>query len=59
MVSHWCSEDRLEWVANSLVVNFVDPNCWVDDWGSSGDGLHLTFWRRIFFSNFSTPVFKM
>jgi hypothetical protein len=33
--------DRLEWVANSLNVTFVDPNSWVDDWGFSGDGLHL------------------
>lgn len=33
--------DRLEWVANTLGVTFVDPNSWVDDWGFSGDGLHL------------------
>ena len=25
--------DRLEWVANSLGVTFVDPKCWVDDSG--------------------------
>ena len=33
--------DRLEWVANSLDVTFVDPNSWVDDRGFGGDGLHL------------------
>ena len=33
--------DRLGWVANTLGVTFVDPNSWVDDWGYSGDGLHL------------------
>jgi hypothetical protein len=33
--------DRLEWVANTLGVAFVDPNSWVDDWGFCGDGLHL------------------
>ena len=41
----WCCigavNDRLEWVANSLGVTFVDPNCWVDDWGFSGEGLHF------------------
>ena len=35
------ANNRLEWVANSLGVTFVDPNCWVDDWDLSGDGLHL------------------
>ena len=25
--------DRLEWVANSLGVTFVDPKCWVDNSG--------------------------
>jgi hypothetical protein len=33
--------DRLGWVANTLGVAFVDPNSWMDDWGYSGDGLHL------------------
>ena len=33
--------DRLEWVANTLGVTFVDPNSWVDDWDFSRDGLHL------------------
>jgi hypothetical protein len=33
--------DRLEWVANTLGVTFVDQNCWVDDWDFSRDGLHL------------------
>jgi hypothetical protein len=33
--------DRLEWVANTLRVTFVDPNSWVDDWDFSRDGLHL------------------
>ena len=35
------ANDRLWWVANTLGVTFVDPNSWVDDWGFSGDGLHL------------------
>ena len=34
-------DDRLEWAANSMGVTFVDPNCWVDDWDFSGDGLRL------------------
>jgi len=38
------ANDRLGWVANTLGVTFVDPNSWVDDWGFSGDGLHLN-WR--------------
>jgi hypothetical protein len=33
--------DRLEWVANTLGVAFLDHNSWVDDLGFSGDGLHL------------------
>jgi hypothetical protein len=33
--------DRLEWVANTLVVTFVGPNSWVYDWDFSRDGLHL------------------
>ena len=33
--------DRLEWVANTLGMNFVDPNSWVDDWDFSRDGLHI------------------
>ena len=33
--------DRLEWVANTLGVTFVDPNSWVDDWDFNRDGLHL------------------
>jgi hypothetical protein len=33
--------DRLEWVANTIGVTFVDPNSWVDDWDFSRDGLHL------------------
>jgi hypothetical protein len=32
---------RLEWVANTLRVTFVDPDCWVDDWDFSRDGLHI------------------
>jgi hypothetical protein len=31
--------ERLEWVANALGVNFVDPNCWMDDWDFNRDGL--------------------
>jgi len=33
--------DRLEWVANTLGLTFVDPNSWVDDWDFSRDGLHI------------------
>jgi hypothetical protein len=33
--------DRLEWVANTLGVTFVDTNSWVDNWDFSRDGLHL------------------
>jgi hypothetical protein len=33
--------DKLEWVANTLGVTFVDPSSWVDNWGFSGDRLHL------------------
>jgi len=43
-VSWWrigAANDRLGWVANTLGVTFLDPNSWVDDWGFSGDGLHL------------------
>jgi len=36
------TNDRLEWVASTLRVTFVDPNCWVDDWDYGGDGLHIT-----------------
>jgi hypothetical protein len=35
------TNDRLEWVASTLRVTFVDPNCWVDDWDYSGAGLHI------------------
>ena len=41
------TNDRLEWVASTLGVTFVDPNCWVDDWNYSGDGLHINRrWAR-------------
>jgi lysophospholipase L1-like esterase len=33
--------DRYDWVAKTLGVTFVDPNCWVDDWDFARDGLHL------------------
>jgi len=33
--------DRLEWVAKTLGVTFVDPNSWVDDSEFSRDGLHI------------------
>ena len=35
------ANDRLEWVARSLGVTFVDPNSWVEDWDFKRDGLHL------------------
>jgi hypothetical protein len=33
--------DRYDWVAKTLGVTFVDPNCWVDDWDFARDGLHI------------------
>ena len=33
--------DRLQRVANTLGVTFVDPNSWVDDRDFSRDGLHI------------------
>ena len=33
--------DRLEWVAKTLGVAFVDPNSWVDCWDFRRDGLHI------------------
>jgi len=35
------ANDRLQWVARSLGVSFVDPNSWVEDRDFNGDGLHL------------------
>ena len=35
------ANDRLEWVARSLGVTFVDPNSWVEDQDFNGDRLHL------------------
>jgi hypothetical protein len=32
---------RYEWVANTFVVTFVDPNIWVDDWDFGRDGLQI------------------
>ena len=32
---------RYKWIANTLGVNFVDPNSRVDDWDFGGDGLHI------------------
>jgi len=43
-MSWWCIgavNNRLEWVANTLGVTFVDPNSWVGDWDFSRDGLHI------------------
>jgi hypothetical protein len=34
--------DRLEWVAKTLGVTFVDPNSWVDDWDFRRDGHHTS-----------------
>jgi hypothetical protein len=33
--------DRYDWVANILGINFVDPNNWIEDWDFTIDGLHL------------------
>ena len=35
------ANDRLEWVARTLGVTFVDLSSWVEDWDFNGDGLHL------------------
>jgi lysophospholipase L1-like esterase len=33
--------NRYNWVAKTLGVTFVDPNCWIDDWDFARDGLHI------------------
>jgi len=33
--------NRLEWVAKTLGVTFIDRNSWVDGWNFSRDGLHI------------------
>ena len=33
--------DRFEWVANALVLTFVEPNSWVEDGVFARDELHL------------------
>ena len=33
--------DRFDWVANALELNFVDPNSWIEDGDFARDGLHL------------------
>ena len=33
--------ERLDWVANTLGVTFVDPNSWIEDGDFARDGLHL------------------
>ena len=33
--------DRYYWVANALVLTFVDPNSWIEDGDFARDGLHL------------------
>ena len=35
------TNDRLEWVASTVGITFVDPNCWVNDRDYSGDGIHI------------------
>jgi hypothetical protein len=35
------ANDRLEWVARSLVATFVDPNIWIRDVDFGRDGLRL------------------
>ena len=33
--------DRLDWVANALVLTFVDPNRWIEEGDFARGGLHL------------------
>jgi hypothetical protein len=33
--------NRYDWVAKTLGVTFIDPNCWVDDCDFDRDGLHI------------------
>jgi hypothetical protein len=33
--------ERLDWVANTLAVTFVDPNSWIEDGDFARDELHL------------------
>jgi hypothetical protein len=33
--------DRFDWVAKALGLNFVDPNSWIEDGDLASDGLHL------------------
>jgi hypothetical protein len=33
--------DRFNWEANALGLNFVDPNSWIEDGDFVRDGLHL------------------
>ena len=33
--------DRLDWVANTVGLTFVDPNSWIEDGDFGGDGVHL------------------
>jgi len=34
--------DRFDWVANALGLNFFDPNSWIFDGDFASDGLHLS-----------------
>jgi hypothetical protein len=33
--------DRYDWIAKTLGVTFVDPNCWLEEWAFAWDGLHI------------------
>jgi hypothetical protein len=33
--------NRYDWIAKSLGVTFMDPNCWLEDWDFTRDGLHI------------------
>jgi hypothetical protein len=37
----WALNERLDWVANTLGVTFVDPNSCIEDGDFTRDGLHL------------------
>ena len=41
MEAYWALNDRSDWVAKALGLNFVDPNSWIEDGDFASDRLHL------------------
>jgi len=39
MAAHWCNKRQTRVGCKYSRSDFVEPNCWVDDWDYSGDGL--------------------